>query len=463
VRLPGRTRAFLEQDYDLVVIGGGPAGLAAARAGRWSGARVVLVTDRPGGEGRAGGIPSKALLAAAVRGQSFREAVAHARRTARAVAAAEDVASIRREGIDVLEGRARFVAPAEIDVGGRLVRTGRFVVATGSRPAAPAIAGLAGSGYLTTESVFELAEPPASMAIVGGGSTGCELAQALARLGVRVTLYEGRARLLPDHDPEAGDVVAGALRADGVDVRTSALVIRLEPDGTDGAARVVAARGETVVVARTLVATGRRGYTDGLDLPAAGVVNNAGGFIPVDEHLRTNVPGTYAAGDVTGLLPLAHAAEEMGRLAAGHALARGPRGPFRTARVPRVTFTVPEVAGIGVTEAESGPFSKVAYLPLSEIDRALVDGETHGFIKLIAAPRLPTAGLYGGRLVGATIVAPRAGEMIAEVGLALRAGMFPARLAQSVHAYPTWSAGVQRCAAQFVVEIDGRRARRARR
>jgi pyruvate/2-oxoglutarate dehydrogenase complex dihydrolipoamide dehydrogenase (E3) component len=153
----------------------------------------------------------------------------------------------------------------------------------------------------------------------------------------------------------------------------------------------------------------------------------------------------------------------MGRLAAAHALSRGRHGPFRIDRIPRVTLTDPEVARVGVIEAEAGHFARIAYLPLSEVDRAVLEGEPHGFIKLIVEPRLPTAELLGGRLVGATIVAPHAGEMIAEVGLAVGVGMFPARLAQTVHAHPTWSAGVQRCAAQFVDDIGGRRARRARR
>ena len=170
----------------------------------------------------------------------------------------------------------------------------------------------------------------------------------------------------------------------------------------------------------------------------------------------------YAAGDVTGKLPFTHAADEMGRIAASNALGKGYGGRYRTDHTPWVTFTSPEVARVGVTEAEAASMGgMVAYLPMSEMDRAITDGAEDGFIKLIAAPKWLTRRLFGGRIIGATIVAPRAGEMINEIALLMRSGSFAGRLAQTVHAYPTWSYGIQKAAGQFMGPVEGREARAA--
>jgi pyruvate/2-oxoglutarate dehydrogenase complex dihydrolipoamide dehydrogenase (E3) component len=454
-----RDHVFLQQDYDLVVIGSGPAAVAAARAARQVNARVVVVAEGPFGRP----IASRALLAAGLQGQPFAGAVAHARAAVATIAAADGPVALRKAGIDVIEGAACFVAPGEIEVADRRVRSGRFVIATGSRPAMPSIEGLAGIASLTIDDVLALESPPSSVAVVGAGAAGCEVAEGLARLGVRVTLLEARDRVLPGEEPEASEVVANTLRAVGVDVRLSASVGRVEADETQGGARLWAERTGPVVADRLIVTVGRTPTTAGLQLDTAGVQRDALGFVRVDAHLRTNVPGTYAAGGVTGQLFVAHGAAEMGRIAAGHALKRGQRRRFVASRVPRVVFTSTEVARVGITEAQAGRTARVAYVPLSEVHRALADDATQGYVKLIAAPRVPTGRLFGGRIVGATIVAPRAGEMIAEVALAMRVGMFPAQLARASHAYPTWSSALQDCAMQFFAEVDGRSARRVRR
>ena len=187
------------------------------------------------------------------------------------------------------------------------------------------------------------------------------------------------------------------------------------------------------------------------------------GWVVTDARLATSIKGVYAAGDVTGRTALTHAADEMGRLAAANALGRGPRGRFREEWVPQVIFTDPEVARVGAVEAEAPPRSRVAYLPLVEVDRAIIAGRADGFVKIIAGPRPVVRRLGGGRVIGAAVVAPRAGEMIAEVALAMRTRAFTGRLAQTAHAYPTWSHGIQKAAAQFFGEIEGRRARPPRR
>lgn len=530
-------------DHDLIVVGGGAAGLAAVRTGLWVGADVALVTDGPiGGDCTfTGCIPSKTLIAAAAAGLGFDEAMARVRSTVDQVAATESADVWRRQGVTVLEGRARLVTHDTVAVDGQRVTAPRIVVATGSRPAIPRIEGLvaadgptshdsggpgvgvglvdsggpsvgtepADSGWLpvagglasgavlTTDTLFELESRPASMGIVGAGPTGCELAQALARLGVKVYLFEAADRVLPIEEAEASAIVVAALAADGVEVQTSASVtaVGVEVQSSapvtgvsveSGAVGVEAASGagewsvpegegqssaevvprvtvragsRSVTVERVLVAAGRAPAVDDLGLKELGVKLRGPGWVVTDDRLATSVKGVYAAGDITGRTALTHAADEMGRLAAANALGRGPRGRFREHWIPRVVFTDPEVARVGAVEAEASARSRVAYLPLSEVDRAVIDGRTDGFVKIVAGPR-PVLGRFGGgRVVGATVVAPRAGEMIAEVALAMRTGAFAGRLAQTAHAYPTWSHGLQKAAAQFFGEIEGRRAR----
>jgi pyruvate/2-oxoglutarate dehydrogenase complex dihydrolipoamide dehydrogenase (E3) component len=234
----------------------------------------------------------------------------------------------------------------------------------------------------------------------------------------------------------------------------------------DGGIRVSLADGTTVAAERLLVAVGRRPVTDGLNLEGIGVRLDQRGHVVTDDHLATTAPGVYAAGDVTGRLLFTHAAFHMGRIAAGNALARRPwhrhRHRYRPEATPWVTFTDPEVAHVGMTEAQAaGHGGRVAYLPMDEMDRALTAHHTDGFIKLITGPRPVLGSLGGGRILGATIVAARAGEMIHEPALAMTTGMFAGRLAATTHAYPTWSYGLQLAAAQFFMTIGGRTARPA--
>ena len=212
-----------------------------------------------------------------------------------------------------------------------------------------------------------------------------------------------------------------------------------------------------------LVAAGRTPTTEGLGLDELGASFDADGHVETDNRLRTAIPGVYAVGDVTGKLPFTHAADEMGRIAAGNALKKGYRGRYRTHHTPWVTFTSPEVARVGVTEAEaSARGGRVCELPMSEMDRAVTDGREDGFIKLITGPKRITRHLAGGNVIGATIVAERAGEMIHEVAFAMRTRAFAGRLAQTVHAYPTWSYGLQKAAGQLFGEVEGRTWRPAR-
>jgi pyruvate/2-oxoglutarate dehydrogenase complex dihydrolipoamide dehydrogenase (E3) component len=412
-----------------------------------------------------GCVPSKTLIEAAARGASFGDAMTAVRRAVTTIAATETAEMLGREGIEVLRGRAVFTLPQAVSVDGRVRRARGFVIATGSCPAVPPVPGLAEADYLTSENIFDLSELPGRLAVLGGGPVGCELTQAFARLGSQVTLIEAAPRLLPAADPAVSHDIEEVFRKDRISVRTEATAASVKQDGREVA--VVLASGEVITADRLLVAIGRQPVTGGLGLGEAGVRLDERGHIATDRHLATSVRGVYAAGDVTGRMPFTHAAFAMGRLAARNALRRrwSPPAAFDTRAIPWVVFTDPEVAQVGLTEAQAAAAhagARVAWPPVSEADRAVTAWRTEGFVKIIAGRRrvLGTAG--GGRVLGATIVAARAGEMIHEPTLAMRTGMFTGRLAQATHAYPTWSLAIQQTAAQFFGEFGGRTARPAR-
>ena len=432
--------------FDLIVIGGGTAGLAAARAARRRHATVALVTEGPpGGDCTfTGCVPSKTLLASS--SMPFAAAMERVRETVASIAADEDEGVLTREGIEVVRARAEALDPQTVDAGGQLLKTKRLVLATGSGPVVPPIPGLSEVPYLTNENVFALPALPRHLVVLGGGAIGCEMASAFLRLGAQVTLLEGDDRLLGKEEPEASRVIRDALAAAGADIR---LGTRLTGATRTDDGLALETTGGVVRGTHLLVAVGRRpltGGTEALDLKRA-----KNGAIEVDLRMRTSIKGVYAAGDVTGRLPFTHAADEMGRVAAGNALGRMPL-TFKEGAVPWVTFTDPEVARVGLSEAQAASShqgSRVVELPMAEVDRARTSGRAEGFVKIVVGRRGALGNLGGGRVLGATIVAERAGEMIAEVALAMRTGMFTGRLGQVSHAYPTWSVAVQQAVGQL--------------
>lgn len=461
-----RRRDVTAVTFDVVVVGGGSGGLGAARAAARRGAVTLLIQ-----QGRLGGdctftgcVPSKALVAAAGRGSSFADAMAGVHRAVEAVAAREEDDALARDGVQVLHGFARFRTPGELDVDGSRVRARHVIVATGARPGRPPIAGLAEADPLTSDDLFELRALPGRLAVLGGGPIGAEMGQAFARLGSVVTILERHGRILRREEPEASAVVTEALRADGVDVRTGHQVARVTANGGGGVALHLGG-GEEVAADRLLVATGREAATAGLGLEDIGVALDDRGFIRTADTMATSTPGVWAVGDVTGRLQLTHAANRMALVAVRNALSRwGRLGPqrFEARQIPWATFTSPEVGRVGLTEAESAAHGgRVAFLPMTEVDRAVATGETAGFLKLIAGPRRALGRAGGGVLLGATAVAPVGGELVHEVALAMRARLFTGRIAQTVHTYPSWSMAVQQAAAQFFFEIEGRAARPA--
>jgi len=452
--------------HDVVVVGGGAGGLTAAREANRRGARTVLVSEGPlGGDcTHTGCVPSKALLDAAARGQSFAEAIATVHQRIDDVAATEDADTLAREGIEVVSGRGRLAGGRGVDVDGRRIEGRHIILATGARAAVPPIPGLREQPHLTNETIFDLDAQPRRLAILGGGAIGAELAQAFRGLGSDVTVVEAEPRLLSSEEPEASAVIGERFRDRGVDVRCGARVERVERTET-GDVCLHLGDGTTVEADRLLVATGRTPTTDGLGLSDAGVEVDERDFIRTDDSLATTAPGIWAIGDVTGRMPFTHAAGRMAFVAVANALSRVPlrKARFDPRPIPWVTFTSPEVARVGMTEREAADHGgRVAYLPLSDVDRGMITGDTDGFVKLIAGPRRLLGNAGGGRLLGATIVAPAGGELIGQVALAMRTNMFTGRLAQTTQAYPTWSMAIQETAAQFFMTQRGHTARDAR-
>jgi pyruvate/2-oxoglutarate dehydrogenase complex dihydrolipoamide dehydrogenase (E3) component len=420
---------------DLLVIGGGTAGLVGARTAAQLGASVLLVErERTGGDCLwTGCVPSKALLAAASAAAGARSAarlgvhvdgvrvdvagvMAHVKGAMATIAPVDSPATLAKAGVVVRTGSARFTGPDAVEIDGERVPFRHALIATGSDPAVPPVPGL--EGALTSDTVWDLTELPGRLTVLGGGSIGCELGQAFARLGCTVTLVEMADRLLPNEDAGAAALVAGALRADGVDVRTGARV-----ESADGGS-VVLAGGERVEGDAVLVALGRSPDTSGLDPAAAGVRLTERGHVEVDASLRTTNPRVHAAGDVTGHPQFTHVAGVHGALAASNAVL-GLRRRVDLRAVPRVTYTSPEVAAVG---APDGPVVRVH--DNADVDRAVADGGTAGFTRLVLDRR--------GRLVGATVVGPRAGEVLAELTLAVRKGLPATVVAGTIHPYPTY-------------------------
>ena len=454
------------REFDVVVVGGGTAGIAAALAARWAGARVALVER----EARLGGdctfygcVPSKALLEIAKVVHEARQAahegifaaaptidfgriVARQRRIVEEIAADERDERFERQGIALVRGEARFLSARELDVEGERVRAERFVIATGSEPAIPALAGIEGVPYLTNRTIFSLDHLPRRLLVLGGGATGLELAQAFRRFGSEVAVVEMLERLLPAEEPEAGRVLADVLRDEGVELRLGA---QAQAVGADGAEVTLALGREELRSDALLVAVGRRGSVDGLGLEALGVALGRS-YVRIDERARTSLPHIFAAGDVTGGLQFTHVAAHEGRVAGLNAA--GKRAKIDERVTPWVTFTDPEVAHVGLTEAEArrrhAGVEAVTY-PMSRVDRARIERRPVGFVKLVTARRRLLGRLGGGELVGAQIVGPHAGELIQECALAMQTRCFTGRLTQTIHPYPARTLAVQQAAAQL--------------
>lgn len=340
----------------------------------------------------------------------------------------DDPERFRAYGCEVLLGSpAEFISRHEVRVGGRVIRGRRFVIATGSAPFVPQLPGLAEAGFLTNLDLFSLRDLPGRLLVLGGGPVGLEMAQAFARLGSRVTVVEQSPHLLPREDPEMADALQALLTAEGITVHTSTSAGRVFRQGD---AKVVECAGGLQLEADALLlAVGRRPNVAGLGLEAAGIAYDAKG-IAVDRRLRTSQKHIYACGDVCGPFPFTHMAEYQAGIIISNAVFRFPRkADYRV--VPWVTFTDPELARVGLTEQqarEQGIAAQALRFPFAQIDRARAEGEAHGLIKLVARK---------GKLLGASILGPHAGELIHEIALAMKTGASLGDISATIHAYPT--------------------------
>ena len=456
---------------DICVIGAGTAGLVTAAGASQLGAETVLIeAARMGGDClNTGCVPSKSLLAAAHAAVAHRQAAgfglaqdaarvdfakvrAHVQGVIQAVAPNDSQERFEGLGARVVRARARFVGPREVEAGDLRIRARRFVIATGSAPILPPVAGLAEVPHFTNETIFDLDRLPEHLLVVGGGPIGCELAQAFRRLGARVSLVE-MASLLPKDDPEPVEILRRALIEDGIELYERHKVAHAESLASGIALTIEGERGtRRLDGSHLLVAAGRRARTEALGLEAAGIAHSAQG-IAVDGRLRTSNRRVYAIGDVVGGPQFTHLAAYHAGIVIRNALFRLPARVDLSA-LPWVTYTEPELAHVGESEhmaSKRGP-TRILRWPLAENDRAQAEHQTRGFIKVVARP--------SGLIIGADIVAPGAGEMIHLWTLAIKERLKIGAVASMIAPYPTLSEIGKRAAGNFFLpRLFGDRSR----
>lgn len=460
-------------DFDMIVIGGGAAGLTAAGISANFGAKTMMVeADRLGGDCTwTGCIPSKTLLKAGKVAHQIKEAgkyglmdgkpeinfkkvMQHVDKVRREVYEDADRPEIFEEmGIEVVHGSASFTHSHTIEIqlkagGERRITSKKFIIATGAKAFVPPIPGIDEVDYLTNESLFEINELPKELLIIGGGPIGTEMSQAFVNLGSKVTVIDMAPQIMVNDDPELVEILRGELEKQGVEYALNASVQKVSQHGKrikvhvemDGISKVI--EGNAL-----LMATGRRANTSTLNLEAAGVKTEKGN-ITVNESCRTNQKHIYAAGDVTGRYQFTHMSEHMAKIAATKALLKVVPMKIEKDLVPWVTFTSPELAHIGKTEKqlrEEGVKLEVYRFPYSKIDRAVSEGEDVGLVKIFAKK-------LSGKILGATVVGAHAGEFISEYAVAMKNGVSMRGIADTIHPYPSWGLGARRAADQWYIK-----------
>jgi pyruvate/2-oxoglutarate dehydrogenase complex dihydrolipoamide dehydrogenase (E3) component len=458
VHPPGYQNPEPAPRYNLVVLGAGTAGLVTAAGAAGLGAKVALVErDLMGGDClNVGCVPSKAVIrssrvvAETRRGESFGTSsrdggadfaavMTRMRRLRSAISPNDSVERFRGLGVDVFLGQGRFSGPDTVEVDGKRLRFRRAVIATGARPTAPPIPGLAEAGYLTNETVFALTEQPRRLAVIGAGPIGCELAQAFRRLGSDVVAFDILPQILGREDEDAAALVRRALERDGVRLVLASEIRRVERT-TDGKVLhfAVAGNEDRTTVDEILIGAGRAPNVDGLGLDVVGVAHDAKRGVVVDDNLRTSNRAIFAAGDVCLDTKFTHVADFSARIVIQNALFFG-RKRFSALTIPWCTYTDPEVAHVGLYEhdARERAIDVDTFMrPLREVDRAVLDGEDEGFVKIHVKKG-------SDRIVGATIVASHAGELVSEITLAMAGGIGLGRLASVIHPYPTQAEAIR--------------------
>jgi pyruvate/2-oxoglutarate dehydrogenase complex dihydrolipoamide dehydrogenase (E3) component len=452
VHPPGWANPEPKERYHLVVIGAGTAGLVTAAAAAGLGARVALVERHlMGGDClNVGCVPSKAIIRAARAWHEAREAhrvfggppavargdfgalMERMRRIRADLSSVDSVHRFRGLGVDVFLGDGRFVGPGAVEIGGKRLEFRRAVIATGGRPDAPEIPGLGAAGYLTNETIFSLTALPPRLLVIGAGPVGCELAQAFARFGSQVTVIARSEQSLPREDADAAGVVERAMKREGVVFLRRACIVRVERSGGERLIVLEGANGEEPVRGdEILLAAGRVPNVEGLHLEAAGIVYDRAG-VRVNDRLRTTNRRVYAAGDICSRFHFTHAADALARIVVQNALFYGRARASRLI-IPWTTYTSPEVAHVGMYEKDAraaGLQLDSLTIPMDQVDRAVLDGETEGFLRVHLKKGTD-------RIIGATLVAEHAGEMISEVSVAMTAGLGLGRIGATIHPYPT--------------------------
>ncbi len=447
--------------YNLVVIGAGAAGLVSAAGAAGLGAKVALIERHLlGGDClNVGCVPSKALIRAArawaaVRdaGQfgieippgsrvDFGEVMSRMRRLRAEISPQDSADRFRELGVDVFFGQATFNGPNAIQVDGETLRFKRAVIATGARASSPPIQGLEAVGFLTNETVFSLTELPRRLAVIGAGAIGCELAQSFARFGSEVHLIEVAAGILPNEDRDAAQLVAKSLEQDGVRIVCGAKIS--QASSTPGGKLLVLESNGTrydILVDEILVGAGRTPNVEGLGLESAGVAYDKSG-VQVDNRLQTTNRRIFAAGDICSRFKFTHAADAMARIVIQNAMFFG-RSKVSALTMPWCTFTDPEIAHVGLYEKEAqekGLKTTSFEHRFHEVDRAILDGETEGFIRVLVKKGTD-------QILGATIVGSHAGEMISEISLAMTGGLGLKTIGRTIHPYPTQAECIKKVA-----------------
>jgi pyruvate/2-oxoglutarate dehydrogenase complex dihydrolipoamide dehydrogenase (E3) component len=454
-------------NYDLVVIGAGTAGLvvAAGAAGLGLGLKVALIERHlMGGDClNVGCVPSKCLIRSSRVAADMRDAqpfgieppqvtidfpavMARMRKLRAGISHHDSASRFQNLGVDVFLGSGQFVSDQAIEVEGKTLRFKKAVIATGARATNPNIPGIQEAGFLTNETVFSLTDRPDRMAVIGGGPIGCELAQAFRRLGCEVILFHRGSHLLNKEDVDAAEIVQQNFLREGIRVVTNSRLQQVEK--TAAGKRITFTIGEqteSVIVDEILVGAGRAPNVEGLNLEGVGVNYDRQQGIIVNDYLQTTNPKIYGAGDICMDWKFTHAADAAARIVIKNTLF----SPFGLGRsrlsslvMPWVTYTDPEVAHVGLYEHEirkKGIAFNTIQIPMSSVDRAIADGETEGFVKI-----LHQAG--SDKILGATIVARHAGEMISEVTTAIVGNLGLSKLSSVIHPYPTQAEGIKKAA-----------------
>ncbi|MGV3756027.1 MAG: mercuric reductase [Verrucomicrobiota bacterium] len=445
--------------YNLVVIGGGTAGLVTAAGAAGLGAKVALVEKHLlGGDClNVGCVPSKALIRAAravaevrqageygvaIEGEvkvDFGAVMERMRRLRADISPHDSAARFRELGVDVFLGGGRFVAPGKIQVGDQILQYKKAVIATGARASAPPIPGLDKVPFLTNENLFSLTELPKRLGIVGAGPIGCEMAQSFARFGSEVFLVEASHGIMPREERDAAELVQKRLMADGVKVMCCGKSLRVAKDGKLIRMQVEShGNGYDIAVDQLLIAAGRAPNVEWLGLEKVKVEFDKKG-VKVNDRLQTTNPDIYACGDICSPYQFTHAADFMARIVIQNALFKG-RARASSLNIPWATYTSPEVAHVGLYESEAtskGIATDTFTMEMSKVDRALLDGEAEGFVKVLV--RRGTD-----QILGATIVAAHAGDMISELTLAMNGKLGLKAIGSTIHPYPTQAEAIRR-------------------